>query len=600
MLEARKDLRNIAIIAHVDHGKTTLVDGLLRQTGVFRADQVVPDRVLDSEDLERERGITILAKDTSIEFAGVRIHLVDTPGHADFGAEVERVLGMVDSVLLLVDAVEGVMPQTRFVVGKALAHGLRPLLVVNKVDRPEQRAQSVVDEVFDLLIELGADDVQLDFPVVFASAKEGAAAFEIDAPRRNLRPLLEMLVEHAPSPRVDAIGPLLFQAVTLGYDDYLGRLVIGRVERGRLARGRTVAQVGARAEPRFFRVTKLLGARGLRRVELDEARAGEIAVIAGVDSIEVGDTICDPDHLERLPRIAIDPPTIRVRFSINNSPFAGQSGRFLTSREIGERLAREALGNVSIQLEPSDARDTFVVAGRGELQIAVLIETLRREGYEFSVSRPEIIRREIDGRVCEPVEDVLAEVPEAFTGVVMEKLLARRGRMESMQRRDGRVRFGFVAPSRGLFGYRSEFLSDTRGEGVLYRTVRGYEPWTGDLAGRGVGAIVATEQGKASAYSLCNIQERAKLFVGAGVPVYEGMIIGESRRAGDMNVNATRTKKLTNVRAAGKDEATVLTPPREVGIEWALEWMAENELLEVTPMALRLRKRVLPANLRKR
>ena len=576
------------------------MDGLLRQTGVFRAGQVVPDRVLDSGDLERERGITILAKDTSIEFEGVRIHLVDTPGHADFGAEVERVLGMVDSVLLLVDAVEGVMPQTRFVVGKALAHGLRLLLVVNKIDRPEQRAEAVVDEVFDLLVELGADDAQLDFPVVYASAKQGAASFEFDAPRRDLRPLLEMLLEHAPAPRVDAAGPLLFQAVTLGYDDYLGRLVIGRVERGRLVRGKTVARVGAGAEPGFFRVTKLLGARGLRRVELDEARAGEIAVIAGVDSIEVGDTICDPDHLERLPRIAIDPPTIRVRFSINNSPFSGQSGRFLTSREIGERLAREALGNVSIQLEPTDAPDTFVVAGRGELQIAVLIETLRREGYEFSVSRPEIIRREIDGRDCEPVEDVVVEVPEAFTGVVMEKLLARRGRMESMQRRSGRVRLTFVVPSRGLFGYRSEFLSDTRGEGVLYRTVRGYEPWTGDLAGRGVGAIVATEQGKATAYSLYNIQERATLFVGAGVPVYEGMIIGENRRAADMNVNATRAKKLTNVRAAGKDEATVLTPPREVGIEWALEWMADNELLEVTPRALRLRKRVLPANLRKR
>jgi len=577
MLEPRTDIRNVAIIAHVDHGKTTLVDGLLRQTGVFRADQVVPDRVLDSGELERERGITILAKDTSIEFEGVRIHLVDTPGHADFGAEVERVLGMVDSVLLLVDAVEGVMPQTRFVVGKALAHGLRLLLVVNKIDRAEQRGEAVVDEVFDLLVELGANDAQLDFPVVFASAKQGVASFEFDAPRHDLRPLLEMLLEHAPAPRVDAAGPLRFQAVTLGYDDYLGRLVIGRVERGRLARGKTVAQVGAGSEPRFFRVTKLLGARGLRRVELDEARAGEIAVIAGVDSIEVGDTICDPDHLERRPRIAIDPPTIRVRFSINNSPLSGQSGRFLTSREIGERLTREALGNVSIQLEPTDTPDTFVVAGRGELQIAVLIETLRREGYEFSVSRPEIIRREIDGRDCEPVEDVLAEVPEAFTGAVMEKLLARRGRMESMQRRSGRARLTFVVPSRGLFGYRSEFLSDTRGEGVLHRTVRGYEPWTGDLTGRGVGAIVATEQGKSTAYSLYNIQERAMLFVGAGVPVYEGMIIGENRRAADMNVNATRAKKLTNVRAAGKDEATVLSPPREVAIEWALEWMADRE-----------------------
>jgi GTP-binding protein len=555
---------------------------------------------MDSEDLERERGITILAKDTSIEFDGVRIPLVDTPGHADFGAEVERVLGMVDGVLLLVDAVEGVMPQTRFVVGKALAHGLRPMLVVNKVDRPEQRAEAVVDEVFDLLVELGADDVQLDFPVVYASAKEGAAVRSLDEPRRDLRPLLETLLEHAPAPRVDLGGSLQFQAVTLGWDDYLGRLVIGRVERGRLARGASVVRIGAEGEPELFRVTKLLGSRGLERVELAEARAGEIAVIAGVDSIEVGDTICDADRPDPRPRIAIDPPTIRVHFSINTSPFAGQDGRFLTSRQIGERLEREALGNVSVRLEASDAPDSFTVAGRGELQVAVLIETLRREGYEFSVSRPEIIRREIDGRSCEPVEDVLAEAPEACTGVVMEKLSARRGRLVSMEQRGERVRLVFVAPSRGLFGYRNEFLSDTRGEGVLHRTVRGYEPWAGELASRPVGAIVATEQGRTTAYSLFNAQERAVLFVGAGVPVYEGMVVGENRRAGDMNVNVARAKKLTNVRAAGKDEATVLSPPREVAIEWSLEWLADDELLEVTPRHLRLRKRVLPANLRKR
>jgi GTP-binding protein len=600
MTEPRKDIRNVAIIAHVDHGKTTLVDGLLRQTGAFHAHQVAPERAMDSGDLERERGITILAKDTAVEFEGVQIHLVDTPGHADFGGEVERVLGMVDGVLLLVDAVEGVMPQTRFVVGKALAHGLRPILVVNKVDRPEQRAEAVVDEVFDLLVELGASDLQLDFPVVYASAKEAAAALEIDAPRRDLRPLLEALLLHAPAPQVDLGGPLRFQAVTLGYDEYLGRLVIGRVERGRLARGETVARIGASGETELFRVTKLLGARGLQRVELGEARAGELAVIAGVDSIQVGDTICDPDHLDPLPRLEIDPPTIRVRFSVNTTPFAGRDGRFLTSRQIGERLEREALGNVSVQVERGEAADTFVVAGRGELQIAVLIETLRREGYEFSVSRPEIIRREIDGRSCEPVEDVVVEVPEAFTGVVLEKLSTRRGRMESMEQRRDRVRLCFVVPSRGLFGYRSEFLSDTRGEGVLHRTVRGYEPWAGELAGRGVGAVVATEEGRTTAYSLYHIQERATLFVGAGIPVYEGQIIGESRRAGDVNVNATRAKKLTNVRAAGKDEATVLSPARAVAIEWGLEWMADDELLEVTPGALRLRKRVLPANLRKR
>jgi GTP-binding protein len=600
MEQPRKDIRNLAIIAHVDHGKTTLIDGLLRQTGVFRSGQAVEERVMDRGDLERERGITILAKDTQIEFEGVCIHLVDTPGHADFGGEVERVLGMVDGVLLLVDAVEGVMPQTRFVVGKALARGLRPLLVVNKVDRPEQRSHEVIDEVFDLLVELGADDRQLDFPVIYASAKEGAAALDLETPRRDLRPLLEAILEHAPPPEVDMEAPMRFQAVTLGYDDYVGRLLIGRVERGRLRRGATVARIPASGEPELFRVTKLLGARGLRRVELETASAGEIAVIAGIDSIEIGDTLCDPAHPEPLPRIEVDPPTVRVRFSVNDPPFAGQAGRFVTSRQIGERLHREALGNVSVQVEPDAAPDTFVVAGRGELQLAILIETLRREGYEFSVSRPEVIRRVIDGKHSEPVEEVVVEVPEGATGSVMEKLSARKGRIESMEQREGRVRLRFVVPSRGLFGYRGEFLSDTRGEGVLYRTVRGYEPWAGDLPGRSVGAVVATEAGKTTAYSLFHLQERTALFVGAGVPVYEGQVLGESRRAGDMNVNAVRAKKLTNVRAAGRDEATVLSPPRQVGIEWALEWMAPDELLEVTPAALRLRKRMLPASLRKR
>ena len=600
MNEFRKDVRNVAIIAHVDHGKTTLVDGLLRQTGVFREGQAIVERVLDSGDIERERGITILSKDTSIEFEGVRIHLVDTPGHADFGGEVERVLGMVDSVLLLVDAVEGVMPQTRFVVGKALSHGLHVILLVNKIDRPEHRAEEVVDEVFDLLVELGATDEQLDFPVVYCSGKQGVASLELEAERKDLRPLLEALVEYAPAPRVDLDGPLQFQAVTLGYDEYIGRLVIGRVERGRLTRGQQVARIGAKGEKEVFRVTKLLGARGLERIELESAGAGELAVIAGVDSIEIGDTICALDHLDPLPRISIDPPTIRVHFSINTSPFSGLEGRFLTSRQIGDRLEREALSNVSIQVEPAGTTDSFVVAGRGELQIAVLIETLRREGYEFSVSRPEIIKREVDGKSCEPVEDVVAEVLEAYTGVVMEKLSGRKGRMVSMEQRGDRVRLCFVVPSRGLFGYRSEFLSDTRGEGVLHRTVRGYEPWAGDLSGRGVGAIVSTEQGKTTAYSLYGIQERATLFVGAGVSVYQGQIVGESRRAADMNVNVTRAKKLTNMRAAGKDEANVLSPPREVAIEWALEWMGDDELLEVTPKALRLRKRILPPNLRKR
>jgi GTP-binding protein len=600
MRESRKDLRSLAIIAHVDHGKTTLLDGLLRQTGAFRENQVVAERVMDSEDLERERGITILAKETAIDFDGVRIHLVDTPGHADFGGEVERVLGMVDAVLLLVDAVEGVMPQTRFVVRKALAHGLRPLLVVNKIDRPEHRAHAVVDEVFDLLVGAGATDEQLDFPIVFASAKRGTATLNPEEPGSDLRPLLQTIIEHAPAPEVDLDGPLQFQAVTLDYDEFVGRLVIGRVERGRLERGAMVVRLPEAGEPETFRVTKLLGARGLRRVELDYALAGDLAVIAGIDSIEIGDTLCAPDALEALPRIHIDPPTIRVRFSPNDSPFAGRDGRFLTSRQIGDRLRREALGNVSIQLKETDTPDTFVVAGRGELQIAVLIETMRRAGYEFNVSRPEIIRREIDGKTCEPVEDVAVEVPETFAGVVIDTLSARKARVISMEKREGRARLSFVAPSRGLFGYRSEFLSETRGDGVLYRTVKGYEPWAGELVGRRAGAIVSTEQGKATPYAIFNIQERALMFVSSGVPVYEGQIVGENRRETDMNVNITRTKKLTNIRAAGRDEAVVLSPPREVQIEWALEWMADDELLEVTPSNLRLRKRILPSNLRKR
>ena len=485
-------------------------------------------------------------------------------------------------------------------VGKALAHGLRIVLVVNKVDRPEQRSNQVVDEVFDLLVDLGADDRQLEFPVVFASAKEGTAVRALEEPRRDLRPLLEAILECTPAPDVDLEAPLQFQAVTLGWDDYVGRLVIGRVARGRLVRGATVARIGPAGEIEPFRVTKLFGSRGLRRVDLDSAGAGELAVIAGVDSIEIGDTICDPQAPEALPRIHVDPPTIRVRFTVNTSPFCGREGRFVTSRQIGDRLRREALGNVSIRIEATDVADVFEVAGRGELQIAILIETLRREGYEFAVSRPEVIRREVDGVQCEPVEDVVVEIPERCAGAVMEKLAGRKGRMLAMEQRDGRVRLVFVVPSRGLFGYRGEFLTDTRGEGVLHRTVRGYEPMSGDLPRRGLGAVMATEAGKTTAYSLFSIQERSTLFVGAGVAVYEGQVIGENRRANDMNVNAVRAKKLTNIRAAGKDEATILTPPREVAIEWALEWLEDDELLEVTPQSLRLRKRVLSGSFRKR
>ena len=600
MKAPRPDVRNLAIIAHVDHGKTTLLDGLLRQTGALPPRHAAIERVMDSNDQERERGITIHAKNTAVRFEGVHIHLVDTPGHADFGGEVERVLGMVDAVLLLVDAVEGVMPQTRFVLRKALQHGLGPLLVVNKIDRPEQRAEQVLDEVFDLLVELGANDEQLDFPVVYASGKEGAAALEPDAPRKDLRPLLETILAHAPAPEVDLDAPLQFQAMTLGWDDFLGRLVIGRVVRGRLRRGATVLRLGAGGARDTFRVTKLFGTLGLERVELEEALAGDLVVIAGVDSIEIGDTVCDPAAPEALPRVAVDPPTVRVRFSVNDSPLAGREGRFVTSRQIGERLRREALGNVSIRVEPTDSPDVFEVAGRGEMQIGVLIEAMRREGYEFSVSRPEIITKVVDGVRCEPVEDVVAEVPEGCAGAVVEKLSQRRARLTGMEQRGGTTILTFVAPSRGLFGYRSEFLSDTRGEGILHRTVRGYEPWSGDLPTRQNGAIVATEAGETTAYALWKIQERADLFVGPGVPIYEGMIVGESRRPGDMNVHVGRAKKLTNIRAAGKDENVVLTPPRQLTIEAALGWIAEDELLEVTPKSIRLRKKILSASFRKR
>jgi GTP-binding protein len=596
----RKDLRNLAIIANVDHGKTTLVDGLLAYTGAFRENQEVAERVMDSGDLERERGITIQSKSTSVDFEGVRIQLVDTPGHADFGGEVERVLGMVDAVLLLVDAVEGVMPQTRFVLRKALAHGLRPILVVNKIDRSEERAVDVLDEVFDLLVELGATDDQLDFPVVYASAKQGRASREYGAELTDLRPVLDTILEHAPAPCVDTQGPLQFQAVTLGWDSYVGRLVIGRVERGCIMRTRTVVRVPEQGEPEPFRVTKLFGTRGIERVELERAQAGDIVILAGVDSIQVGDTICDVEHPDPLPRIAIDAPTIRVDMQVNTSPFTGREGRFVTSRQVAERLQREALSNVSIAVEPSDRQDAFTIAGRGELQISVLVETMRREGYEFAISRPEIILREVEGRSCEPVEQVVIDAPEACAGSVMEKLSARKGRMISMERQADRVRFEWTVPSRGLFGYRSEFLSDSRGEGILYRSVSGYEPYAGDLERRQVGAIVASEGGKATPHAIFKIQERAALFIGPGEAVYEGQVVGENRRPGDMNVNICRTKQLNNIRAAGKDDAPILTPPRRLTIEAAMEWMEDDELLEVTPGNLRLRKRILSASHRKR
>jgi GTP-binding protein len=596
----RNDLRNVAIIAHVDHGKTTLVDGLLRACGAFHEHSAIEDRVMDSGDLERERGITIKSKSTSIEYEGVRIQLVDTPGHSDFGGEVERVLGMADAALLLCDAYEGVMPQTRFVLRKALSHGLRPILIVNKIDRPEERAEEVVTEVFDLLVELGADDTQLDFPVVYASAKHGVATTEYGGEMKDLIPVLDAILKHAPPPKVDESGPLQFQAVTLGYDSFVGRLVIGRVARGRMKRGAQVIRVRDGAPPDAFRVTKLFGTRGIDRVDIEEARAGDIVIVAGVNTIDVGDTVCDPAHPDPLPRIAIDPPTIRVHLAVNNSPFAGREGKFVTSRQIAERLDREAMSNVSIRIDRTEKLDTFAVSGRGELQLAVLIETLRREGYEFAVSRPEIIVKQIDGQTCEPVEEVVIDVPETAAGSVMEKLAQRKGRMDTMEHHGDRVQMRYIVPSRGLFGYRGEFLTDTRGEGILYRTVEGFEPYAGDLPGRGVGPAVCTDMGRSTPHAIFKIQERATLFVPPGVDVYEGQIIGESRRPGDLNVNLTRAKKLDNMRASGRDENVIITPHRQFSIEEALGWIDDDELLEVTPVAMRLRKRVLGKSFRKR
>ena len=596
----RTDLRNLAIVAHVDHGKTTLVDGLLKVCGAFAAHQVIEDRVMDSGELERERGITIKSKTTAVDYKGVRIQLVDTPGHADFGGEVERVLGMVDAVLLLVDSVEGVMPQTRFVLRKALEHRLRPILVVNKIDRPEQRSEEVLDEVFDLLVELDANDEQLDFPVVYASAKQGQATRDLSIPMQDLTPILDMILEFAPSPEVDTEAPLQFQAVTLGYDSFVGRLVIGRVNQGKMVRGDQVVRISADNKPESFRVTKLFGTRGIERVELESVEAGDMAILAGVDSIEVGDTVCRPDAILPLPRIAIDPPTIKVNFLVNTSPFAGREGRFVTSRQIRDRLGREALSNISVCIEDTERQDAFEVAGRGELQIAVLVETMRREGYEFAVSRPEIILREVDGQQCEPVEDVVIDVPDGSAGSVMEKLAERKGRMESMEHKGDRINLQFTVPSRCLFGYRNEFLTDTRGEGILYRAVRGYEPFAGKLEGRTVGGIVSTDTGQTTPHAIFKIQERATLFVPPGEAVYEGQVVGEARRPGDLNVNICRAKKLDNMRASGKDESIIITPYRKMTIETAMEWIEADELLEVTPKNLRLRKRLLAGSLRKR
>ncbi len=591
--------RNVAIIAHVDHGKTTLVDALLHQSGVFRRGQRVEERVLDSNELERERGITILAKHTAVRYGQVKINIVDTPGHADFGAEVERTLQMVDGAILVVDAAEGPLPQTRFVVGKALDLGLPLVVVINKVDRPDARPGQVLDEVYDLLIDLGANEDQLEFPVLYTDARRGRASAEPGGEATDLRPLFEAVVAHIPEPEGDPEEPLQLLVTSLDYDDYVGRLAVGRVVNGRIRVGQEVG-VATEAGTLAARVSAVYVHEGLERRAVDEAVAGEIVAVAGLERVTIGDTVVDRAHPRPLRRIRVEEPTLAMVFSPNTSPLAGREGRFLTSRQIRERLEREVLHNVSLRLEVLDT-DAFQVMARGELQLAVLIETLRREGYELSVSRPEILTRQQGGRLLEPMEIALVDVPEAHMGAVTREMAGRRGRMVNMTPiPGGRVRLEFRVPTRGLIGYRSRFLATTRGEGVLNRLADGYGPWSGPIAGRANGALVADRPGRATVYALYHLQPRGVLFVTPGTEVYEGMIVGEHNRANDLDVNVVREKKLTNIRAACADEALRLSPPRPMTLDRALEWVDADELVEVTPSRVRLRKRVPAANRRPR
>jgi GTP-binding protein len=593
--ELRQNLRNIAIIAHVDHGKTTLVDELLKQSGIFRANEAVVERVMDSNDLERERGITILSKNTAIHYRDTKINIVDTPGHADFGGEVERIMMMVDGVLLLVDAFEGCMPQTRFVLKKALGLGKKALVVVNKIDRPGARAAEVVDEVLDLFIELGADDAQLEFPVVFASARDGYASLEADVSGGDMRPLLDAILREIAPPAGDREAPLQLLISSLEYDDYVGRIGIGRVERGSLRLNLPLrAMVHGSEAMRTVKPSRLYQFEGLRRVEVQEAAVGDIVCVAGVPDINIGETLCDPEAPEALPFIEIDEPTIAMNFMVNDSPFAGKEGKFVTTRNIRDRLFKEVETNVSMRVEETATTDAFKVSGRGELHLSILIETMRRQGYEMQVSRPKVIMKEIDGAACEPMELLIVEVPEQYVGAVMEKLGGRKAELENMGTRDGGgAHLEFRIPSRGLIGYRTEFLTDTNGNGIMNQLFAGYEPFKGEIPGRERGSVVVHEPGESTAYGLYNAQERGRLFIGAGVEVYEGMIVGECARNEDLVINVCKKKQLTNTRASGSDDALRLTPPTTLSLEQCMEFIADDELLEVTPKHLRLRKRVL-------
>ena len=595
----RDDLRNIAIIAHVDHGKTTLVDAMLRQSGIFRANEQVAERVMDSNDLERERGITILSKNTAVMYGDVKINIVDTPGHADFGGEVERVLNMVDGVLLLVDAFEGPMPQTKYVLRKALEQKLKPIVVINKIDRPDERVEDVVDEVLELFIELEADDAQLDFPVVYAAAREGYAKLNMADEASDLKPLFELLIREIPAPEGDLDGPLQIMVTTLDYDDYVGRIAIGRVIRGKVNYGQNVLILNGDMETKA-KIGKLYAYQGLKRVEVKQAGLGDIIAVTGLEDVSIGQTIADPENPEALPTLNIDEPTLAMTFGVNTSPFAGRDGNLVTSRHVRDRLFKEVETNVSLRVEETENADTFKVSGRGELHLSILIETMRREGFELQVGKPEVIYKTINGQRCEPMEALTIDVPQEFMGAVMESLGTRKAELVNMTELAGYLRMEFIIPARGLIGFRSEFLTNTKGNGIMHHIFHGYVPFKGDIPGRSRGALVAFEDGETTAYGINTIQDRGVIFVTPGQPVYTGMIIGENARELDMDVNPCKKKHVTNMRSSASDDSIRLTPPRILSLEQALEYINKDELVEVTPHSIRLRKAILDRTARNR
>ncbi len=601
MTQVRENIRNIAIIAHVDHGKTTLVDGMLKQSRVFRENQTIMERVMDSNDLERERGITILAKNTAVTYRGVKINIVDTPGHADFGGEVERVLNMVDGVLLLVDAVDGPMSQTRFVLRKALELGHRAIVVVNKVDRPQARPIRVANKTFDLFIELGATDDQADFPIVYTDAITGRAGLDASALTADLQPLFEAILGYIPAPRVEPDAPAQLLVANLSYDDYKGRIAVGRLFAGRLRRGQEIARLALDGTISYGKLAQLFVFQGLERVEVEAVEAGEIVALAGLPEVYIGETVADPAKPRALPPILVEAPTVRMTFGVNTSPFAGREGTWSTSRKLRERLYAELERNVALRVQDTNTADTFIVSGRGELHLAILIETMRREGYEFQVSRPEVIYRQVDGQVQEPVEQVFAEVPEDLLGVAVELLGSRRGRMTDMRKDEqGTIHLEYIVPTRGLLGFHQQFLTATRGQGTLHALFAGYEPLGEEIPRRAHGSLVAWEAGIATAYGLSNAEERGTLFIGPGTEVYEGMIVGERPKEGDLEVNVCKKKKLTNMHVENQDQAIRLTPPRLLSLDDAIEYIAEDELVEVTPRNIRLRKRILSTHERRK